>query len=158
MPHGEDRNKAGRARLALSPIVVALCALFAACASDDLEPGWVNMGPVQQYETGVVHMARARGARFPDGPYKPEILVAVVRPEKSPPVVLSLVDPHQGCRVAWRPSENEFINPCHGQMYDWAGRCIQNCSMDLLRYPSRVDEEGNLHADMSATPGTPVAP
>ena len=100
-------------------------------------------------------MARASGAGFRGGPHQPEILVAVVRPEASEPVVLSLVDPHQDCRVPWRESENKFINPCHGQMYDWTGRCVQNCHMDLARYPSTVDSAGNLLVDLNATPSSP---
>ncbi len=36
--------------------------------------------------------------------------------------VLSSICPHLGCPINWHPDQSEFICPCHGGLFDAAGR------------------------------------
>lgn len=38
--------------------------------------------------------------------------------------VLSSICPHLGCRVHWKPEDNEFLCPCHMGIFDAAGKAV----------------------------------
>ena len=49
------------------------------------------------------------------------------------------------CTLEWRPESREFVEPCDGRRFAADGTGLRS-------YPTRVDEDGLLIVDLSATP------
>ena len=49
------------------------------------------------------------------------------------------------CTLEWRPESREFVEPCDGRRFPADGTGLRS-------YPTRVDEDGLLIVDLSATP------
>jgi Rieske Fe-S protein len=74
--------------------------------------------------------------------------VVFVLPQKNNQV-LSAMCPHQGCPVAWRKTERDFLCPCHGSQFSADG-AVQTgpAQSDLPALPSRV-VDGVLQVKLS---------
>ena len=50
--------------------------------------------------------------------------LAILRRPEGPPLAISLVCTHLGCRVHWQPKARTFLCPCHMGIFDEQGRVL----------------------------------
>ncbi len=107
-----------------------------------VEPArWIDVGTVEALS--VNEPVRVTEGRF-----------WLVKQETGEVLALWQRDPRLGCTVPWRPDfefagrKGWFRNPCHGQTYDFAGRCVSGpCVRGLDRFPVRV-RDGQIEVNV----------
>ena len=124
-----------------------LAAFFALPALKRTERRWLEVGPVADFVEGEIKKVVARP------------LVAEVWPRETLPVALYVLNQgpgiftvydihctHVGCPVRWNVQAGRFFSPCHGGVFDKAGRVLAGPPpRPLDRYEYRV-EKGVLYA------------
>lgn len=53
-------------------------------------------------------------------------------PEEAEVVAFSAVCPHEGCEVAFRPGQDQFVCPCHGATFHTSGTALTEEELGML--------------------------
>jgi cytochrome b6-f complex iron-sulfur subunit len=68
--------------------------------------------------------------------------LAIIRRAGGPPLAISLVCTHLGCRVHWQPKVRTFLCPCHMGIFDEQGRVLSGPPPSpLARYQVSVEDD-----------------
>lgn len=110
-------------------------------SSDDQLEDWVELGQAsrlwrtpQRFEVSYL---KRRGWMVS----RQEWTVYAYRNGQGKVRVLSSACTHLGCSVRWRDENDKFECPCHGGLYDSAGRVLSGPpSSDLKRFPVKIQE------------------
>jgi Rieske Fe-S protein len=115
---------------------------------------WVRVGAVEAFPVGVpvlttVHVPVQDGWVHEDAP----VAVYVRRTGPIQADVFDLHCTHVGCPVRWNGAAKRFFCPCHGGVYDGAGRALAGPPpRPLDRYETNV-EHGTLYMGRLIVPG-----
>lgn len=115
---------------------------------------WVRIGPVDAFPAGVpvltvVHVPVQDGWVRADAP----VAVYVRRAGTAQVDVFDIHCTHVGCPVRWNSAANRFFCPCHGGVYDDAGKALAGPPpRPLDRYQTKV-EQGTVFMGGLALPG-----
>jgi Rieske Fe-S protein len=111
---------------------------------EDAGPDFVDVGPLADVPVGEWRLLSLETVRE-DGWRKTRTRHAVwVRrpgPDNQDVTVFSSICPHLGCPINWHPDQSQFVCPCHGGLFDEAGRRTGGPpprDMDPLEYEVRA--------------------
>lgn len=100
--------------------------LYPVYAKNSNDERWSNVGEVKEFD--VLPEPASKTIRFVQLDGWREVVtsqsVYVTRGPDKQLLVMSATCPHLGCSVAWQPSQNKFVCPCHGGQFNSDGKHI----------------------------------